>query len=132
MVDQDIKHAGDLFTLCRRQYGLTPEEVLGILGLPDVEALKEDADGDYVMAQGIVHRRLNLESGRVLRPEAGVGVLEEELALAEQRAWENLRKYRFQEFGHWAEVWATLSRIIGKRRPNPFAAVIAAMGKRGD
>ena len=77
MVDQDIKHAGDLFTLCRRQYGLTPEEVLGILGLPDVEALKEDADGDYVMAQGIVHRRLNLESGRVLRPEAGVGVLEE-------------------------------------------------------
>jgi len=46
----------------------------------------------------------------------------------EAKAWKALRRYRFLEFAHQAELWAALHRISGEKRSNPFQAV-AAVGR---
>ena len=43
---------------------------------------------------------------------------------AEQKALDSLAKYKFQMFGYWAAIWVHLNRIEGKKRPNPFAALV--------
>jgi len=44
----------------------------------------------------------------------------QELAEAEQKAWDSLGRYKFQMFGYWAGVWIHLNKISGQRRPNPW------------
>ena len=127
-----LRNTGDLFTQCRHRYGLTPEEVLGLIGVADAEGLADGVDLEEALA--LIEQRVMLRSGRMLRPAAGWTALVKKLDEAERRAWASLREFRFQEFGHWAEVWASLARISGEGRKNPFGAVAAVgrnQGKRG-
>ncbi len=48
----------------------------------------------------------------------------------EAKAWKALRRHRFMEFAHYAELWASLHRISGEKRKVPFSAVWKA-GRRG-
>ncbi len=50
--------------------------------------------------------------------------LAEELATAEAKAWDALARYKFQMFGYWAAIWVHLNRIEGKKRPNPWKALV--------
>ena len=54
------------------------------------------------------------------------GDLAQLLDQTEAKAWRALRHYRFAEFAHYAELWASLHRISGEKRKNPFRAVVAA------
>ncbi len=47
-----------------------------------------------------------------------------ELDLAEAKAWDALRRYKFQMFGYWAAVWVHLNRISGAKRPNPWSDLV--------
>ena len=47
-----------------------------------------------------------------------------ELDEAEAKAWEALRRYKFQMFGYWAAIWVHLNRISGERRPNPWRELV--------
>ena len=124
------KHSGELFTRCRRQYGLTPEEVLGLLEVADADALLSYF-ADYGEVLELIEHRLVLRGGRELRPEASQAALEKEIERAERRGWDAAKRFRFQELGHWAEMWASLAKISGKPRRNPFAAVAALGRTRG-
>ncbi len=57
---------------------------------------------------------------------AQLRLLERELEVAEARAWDALRRYKFQMFGYWAAIWVHLNRIGGFRRPNPWRALVHA------
>lgn len=51
--------------------------------------------------------------------------LAQELQDAEDKAWDSLRRYKFQMFGYWAAIWVHLnrvqSRVLGtKPHPNPW------------
>ena len=45
------------------------------------------------------------------------------MAETEEKAWNALRRYRFMEFAHQAELWASLHKLSGEKRRNPFGAV---------
>lgn len=115
-----IKNAGELFTHARRRWGIEPEEVLGILGVPPGSAPRADP-GNLETAYRNLEGILELRSGRVLRPEAGLGPALDE---AEGKAWDALARYKFQMFGHWASVWVHLNRVGKAGRRNPFAGVV--------
>jgi len=50
--------------------------------------------------------------------------LEIELNEAEQKAWNSLKRYKFQMFGYWAGVWVHLNRIGEFNKPNPFKELV--------
>lgn len=50
--------------------------------------------------------------------------LNNEMDLAEQKAWDALSRYKFQMFGYWAAIWVHLNRIAGTKRPNPWTALV--------
>jgi len=120
--------AAELFTECRRRWGLLPEETLGLLGVNEVEEAL-DSDATSGPALGRIEGLLTLASGRVLRPATGRADLEEVLATVEAKAWASLRQLRFAEFGHWAELWASLAKASGEAWRNPFSEV-AAVGRK--
>lgn len=133
MTDQEtqaprpVRNPGDLFTRCRKRWGLEPEEVLGLLGA-QVTGTEEGnhvytlggMDLDQALAR--VEAHLTLRSGRVLKPEESISGWLDEL---ERRAWENLAKYNFLEFGHLASAWVALNRITGANRRYPFGSAVA-------
>jgi len=119
-----IRNTGDLFTRCHRRWGLTPEEVLGILRVSaDTEQAQiGQALGDLDKAYRDMDGLLEMRSGRVLRAEAGLLPALDE---AETKAWQSLARYKFQMFGYWAGIWVHLNRLSGARRPNPFTVAVA-------
>jgi len=48
----------------------------------------------------------------------------DELRDAEVKAWKALARYKFILFGYYAAIWVSLRRIEGKKRPNPFKALV--------
>jgi len=50
--------------------------------------------------------------------------LECELAVAERKAWDSLRRYKFQMFGYWAAIWVHLNRIGRFKKPNPWRSLV--------
>ena len=58
--------------------------------------------------------------------------LEDALHEAEHRAWDNLARYKFNNFGYWSSNWVRLNRIGGFKRPNPFRAVVQLARARID
>ena len=48
----------------------------------------------------------------------------QELDEAEQKAWDNLSRYKFNMFGYWAAIWVHLNRISGENRANPFKELV--------
>lgn len=51
--------------------------------------------------------------------------LEQELVIAERKAWDSLARYKFQMFGYWAAIWVHLNRIGNFRRKNPWKRLVA-------
>lgn len=47
-----------------------------------------------------------------------------ELEAAERKAWDALSRYKFWMFGYWAAIWVHLNRILGQKRPNPWAYLV--------
>ena len=129
MASKPVGNAGELFTQCQHQYGLAPEDVLGLLGIANTDELSEQGDYDQALAR--IEELLTLRSGQMLWPANGHASLVESLEQAERKAWRSLRRYRFQEFAHYAELWARLAKISGKSWKNPFGAV-AALGRTHD
>ena len=135
MSDPDLQDAGQLFTRCHDRYGLTPEEVLGLLAFRDVDALKAGVGSgctfhNYARVFEKIGRSLTLSSGRILEPRTDHrNLLIEALDEAEAKAWASLKGYRLQAFGHWSEIWASLARIMGDNRRNPFGAIVS-LGRR--
>ena len=128
-----LRNAGDFFTHCRRRYGLAPEEALGLLAFVDAEAMKTGVEAgatftSYDDALEFIEESLTLRSGRILRPATGQADLAEALDDAERKAWDGLKEFRFDEYAHWAEVWASLAKISGEPWKNPFG-VVAALGR---
>lgn len=52
--------------------------------------------------------------------------LEEERDIAEKKAIDSLRRYKFQMFGYWAAIWVHLNRLCAERKPSPFASLVKA------
>jgi hypothetical protein len=105
-----------------------PAETLGLLGVAEIkEVLGPDGASEHAL--GRIEGILTLASGRVLRPATGRADLAEALASSEEKAWASLRQYRFAEFAHWAEVWASLAKARGEIWRNPFSEV-AAVGRK--
>ena len=129
------RNLGDLFTQCRGRFGITPDEVAVLLGARNTSELAEREDLAVLLAEGLemVERQLTLASGRVLRRHEGVGDLDEALGWAE-RVWRALQAYRFAEFGHWAEMWASLHKQARQRgtRRNPFEAIVSLARQQCD
>ena len=50
--------------------------------------------------------------------------LETALAEAERKAWDNLARYKFSNFGYWSSLWVKLNRIGGFGCPNPFRSAV--------
>tara|TARA_Y100000310_G_C20447120_1_gene698950 strand:- start:4 stop:306 length:303 start_codon:yes stop_codon:yes gene_type:complete len=53
-----------------------------------------------------------------------VGRLVEHRAECERKAWDNLARYKFSQFGYWSAKWVTANQIIGDRQPNPFRELV--------
>lgn len=119
---------GNLYTRCRKQWGLTPEEVNGLLGMPREFTLGEinQEYPDPEAAYQQIRERITLASGRVLLAESSLEIAVEE---AERRAWEALARYKFADFGMWATIWSHQNRVGGFQRPNPFGELVD-MGRR--
>jgi hypothetical protein len=49
---------------------------------------------------------------------------------AERKAWDSLRRYKFQMFGYWAAIWVHLNRVGGFRAPNPFREIVKSAKER--
>ena len=120
-----MNNAGELFAECRREYGLEPEEVLGLLGYTgEAKAFEVREGDDYNGHIYRIERHLDLPGGRVLRPEVGKAALEVELDRAERLAFEAAAGLRFPDFGHWAGLWASLNTAIGRPyRTSPFSEI---------
>jgi hypothetical protein len=86
-------------------------------------------DGTSERALERIEGLLTLASGRMLCPAIGRADQAEALAAMEEKAWTSLRQYRFAEFAHYAELWASLARASGERWRNPFSKV-AAVGRK--
>jgi len=57
-------------------------------------------------------------------------VIIEQMADAEQKAWEALSGYKFWMFGYHAARWVNYNKLLPNKRPNPFAeAVVLARNK---
>ena len=112
-----IRDQGDLFTRCHRRWGLEPDEVLALLGLPRGGGYL----GDFSDAYRRLEAMLELRSGRVLRPEASLLAGLDE---AERKAWRSLAEYKFQRFGYWASIWVHLNRVSKAGRRDPFAMLV--------
>jgi len=56
--------------------------------------------------------------------------LRHELNEAERKAWDSLRRYKFQMFGYWAAIWVHLNRVGGFKRPNPFHDIVKVAQRR--
>jgi hypothetical protein len=52
--------------------------------------------------------------------------IEQELEIAERRAWDALCRYKFMMFGYWAAIWVHLNRIGGFKKANPWKAIVRA------
>ena len=126
-MDKTPTNPGEFFVHCRRRYGLAPTETLGLLGVADTNDF-EDLGG-FEEALMRIEKALTLSSGRTLWPAAGHADLAEALDEAEKRAWAGLRNFRFHEFAHWAEVWASVAKISGQPIKNPFGTM-ASMGSK--
>lgn len=50
---------------------------------------------------------------------------------AEFNAWDSLARYKFFMFGYHAAQWVLLNWIIGGRRSNPWAALVALARAKG-
>ena len=50
--------------------------------------------------------------------------LSQEMAEAEQKAWDSLSRYKFWMFGYWAAMWVHLNHISGQNKPNPFQSLV--------
>lgn len=50
--------------------------------------------------------------------------LRNELAHAEQKAWDSLARYKFQMFGYWAAIWVHINRIGGFKADNPWSGLV--------
>lgn len=49
-----------------------------------------------------------------------------EIQEAQAKALDSLARYKFAMFGYWAGIWVHLNRIEGRKRPNPFKALVHA------
>ena len=58
--------------------------------------------------------------------------LKTELNEAERKAWDNLARYKFANFGYWSSVWVRLNRLGQFKRPNPFQSVVKVAGRVRD
>ena len=43
---------------------------------------------------------------------------------AERKAFDALRRYKFQMFGYWAAIWVHLNRAGGFKKPSPFRGLV--------
>ena len=58
--------------------------------------------------------------------------LEQALNEAEEKAHDNLARYKFHNFGYWAAIWVHINAVGKFHRPNPFADYVKlARTKRG-
>jgi hypothetical protein len=48
---------------------------------------------------------------------------------AERKALDNLKRYKFQNFGYYAARWVVLVRLSGRKRPNPFKDLVHVAGR---
>lgn len=55
---------------------------------------------------------------------AGMKNIEKEIAEAEKKAMNSLKRYKFVMFGYWAGVWVHLNRISGLKSPSPFRNLV--------
>ena len=53
-----------------------------------------------------------------------VAKLQQELSIAETKAWSALAGYKFMMFGYWAAIWVHINRMGGFQRPNPFKPLV--------
>lgn len=53
-----------------------------------------------------------------------MNLLEEKLAEAERKAWDNLGRYKFLMAGYHMAVWVSLNQLSDRRRPNPFRGLV--------
>jgi hypothetical protein len=106
-----------------------PEETLGLLDVAEIEEVRRWDPGACQRALERIEGLLTLASGRVLRPASDQADMGGILGTVEGRAWASLRQFRFAEFGHWAELWASLAKASGETWRNPFSEV-AAVGRK--
>ena len=57
--------------------------------------------------------------------------IEKEMAEAEKKAIDSLKRYKFMMFGYWAGVWVHLNRISGLKQPSPFKGLVQLARKGG-
>ena len=50
--------------------------------------------------------------------------LEVKLKEAERKAWDNLSRYKFMNFGYWAAIWIHLNQLQETKSPNPFSNLV--------
>ncbi len=48
----------------------------------------------------------------------------DEIDIAERKAWDALARYKFMMFGYWAAIWVHLNRISGQKRENPWRDLV--------
>lgn len=56
--------------------------------------------------------------------------IDAEIAEAESKAFDSLRRYKFLMFGYWAGVWVHLNRVSGLKKPNPFRELVKLARER--
>lgn len=56
--------------------------------------------------------------------------LKTEMDLAEAKAWDALKRYKFWMFGYWAAIWVHLNRIGNFKQPNPWRELVLLAKKR--
>ena len=56
----------------------------------------------------------------------------DDLEEAERKAWDSLKRYKFQMFGYWAAIWVHLNRVGDFKQPNPWSGLVKTARARDD
>lgn len=62
--------------------------------------------------------------------ESAEKAIESERDEAETKAYDALRRYKFQMFGYWAAIWVHMNRLCATRKPNPFRELVSTARSR--
>lgn len=79
--------------------------------------------------------RLEAENAELRSQMAKNAIIVDRLTLklenAEFNAWDSLARYKFFMFGYHAAQWVLLNWILGARRSNPWATLVAMARAKG-
>ena len=57
---------------------------------------------------------------------------ENQRAIAEEKGWDSLARYKFFMFGYWCATWVQMNRLCAQKADNPWRELVMLARQRTD